>query len=87
MKELKGKKGIAYFCGGTDGIDGNSRYAGAFGSWKIYERSVQKNLDINSYLKTNDSTTFFEKAGGVLETGYTGTNVADIGILIIDATC
>jgi len=87
MKELKGKKGIAYFCGGTDGIDGNSRYAGAFGSWQIYERAVQKNLDINSYLKTNDSTTFFEKAGGVLETGYTGTNVADIGILIIDATC
>ncbi|MFO7748674.1 MAG: DUF4147 domain-containing protein [Desulfobacteraceae bacterium] len=87
MKALKGKKGIAYFCGGTDGIDGNSRYAGAFGSWKTYERSVQKNLDLNFHLKNNDSTPFFEKAGGVLETGYTGTNVADVGILIIDPTC
>ena len=82
MKELKDTKGISCFSGGTDGIDGNSDYAGAFGSQQIYEKSVEKNLDIDEYLNNNDSTTFFQKTGGVLKTGYTGTNVADIAIIL-----
>lgn len=82
MKELKDREGLSYFSGGTDGIDGNSDYAGAFGSRQIYEKSVEKNLDIDEYLNNNDSTTFFQKTGGVLKTGYSGTNVADIAIIL-----
>jgi hydroxypyruvate reductase/glycerate 2-kinase len=82
MKELKDREGISYFSGGTDGIDGNSDYAGAFGSRQIYEKSVEKNLDIDEYLNNNDATTFFQKTRGVLKTGYTGTNVADIAIIL-----
>ena len=82
MKELKDREGISYFSGGTDGIDGNSDYAGAFGNRQIYENSVKKNLNIDEFLNNNDSTTFFQKTGGVLKTGYTGTNVADIAIIL-----
>ncbi|MEN8211639.1 MAG: DUF4147 domain-containing protein [Thermodesulfobacteriota bacterium] len=82
MRELKDSANISYFSGGTDGIDGNSDYAGAFGSRQIYEKSVEKNLDIDEYLNNNDSTTFFQETGGVLKTGYTGTNVADIAIIL-----
>ena len=82
MKELKDRKDIFYFSGGTDGIDGNSDYAGAFGNWQIYENSVKNNLNIDEFLNNNDSTTFFQKTGGVLKTGYSGTNVADIAIIL-----
>jgi len=82
MKELKNRKDIFYFSGGTDGIDGNSDYAGAFGNWQIYENSVKKNLNIEKFLNNNDSTTFFQKTGGILKTGYSGTNVADIAIIL-----
>ena len=82
MKELKDREDISYFSGGTDGIDGNSDYAGAFGNWQVYENSVKKNLNIDEFLNNNDSTTFFQKTGGVLKTGYTGTNVADIAIIL-----
>ncbi len=82
MKELKDREGISYFSGGTDGIDGNSDYAGAFGNRQVYENSVKKNLNIDEFLNNNDSTTFFQKTGGVLKTGYTGTNVADIAIIL-----
>jgi len=82
MKELKDREDISYFSGGTDGVDGNSDYAGAFGNRQIYENSVKKNLNIDEFLNNNDSTTFFQKTGGVLKTGYTGTNVADIAIIL-----
>ncbi len=82
LRELKNTKNISYFSGGTDGIDGNSDYAGAFGNWQIYENSVEKNLDIDDFLNRNDSTIFFQKTGGVLKTGYSGTNVADIAIIL-----
>ncbi|HWP78327.1 MAG TPA: DUF4147 domain-containing protein [Candidatus Nitrosotenuis sp.] len=61
---------------GTDGIDGNTKYAGA-----IFYRSIQKN-EIERYLQNNDSNSFFKKYGGLIKTGPTHTNLMDIGLVM-----
>jgi len=59
---------------GTDGIDGNTKYAGAISS--------NNRLGINDYLKNNDSHNYFKKYGGLIKTGPTHINVNDIGVII-----
>lgn len=61
---------------GTDGVDGNTKYAGA-----IFYRGVQKN-EIERYLQNNDSNSFFKKHGGLIKTGPTHTNLMDIGLVM-----
>ncbi|MFM8659536.1 MAG: glycerate kinase [Candidatus Nitrosotenuis sp.] len=60
---------------GTDGIDGNTKHAGA-----IFSGTV--NYDIQPYLKNNDSNSFFAKYGGLIKTGPTHTNLLDIGVIL-----
>jgi len=60
---------------GTDGIDGNTKYAGAIFSNK-------KLNHVGPYLKNNDSFSFFKKFGGLIHTGPTHANVNDIGLII-----
>ena len=61
---------------GTDGIDGNTEFAGA-----IIDNSI-KSQKINDYLRNNDSNSFFKKHGGLVKTGYTHTNLMDIGLIL-----
>jgi hydroxypyruvate reductase len=61
----------------TDGIDGNTNYSGAL--IKNHSINLQK---ISSYLKNNDSNSFFKKYGGLIQTGPTNTNLMDIGLII-----
>ena len=60
---------------GTDGIDGNTKFAGSL-------FSTEYKYDGTSYLKNNDSSSFFKKFGGLIETGVTQNNVNDIGVII-----
>lgn len=60
---------------GTDGVDGTTNFAGAI--WKTDEK-IDK---IKSYLEKNDSYHFFNKYGGLIFTGPTGTNLMDIGLV------
>jgi len=62
---------------GTDGIDGNTKHAGA-----ITENFSISSQKITKYLKNNDSNSFFKKYGGLIKTGYTHTNLMDIGIIL-----
>ena len=65
---------------GTDGVDGNSRLAGAFIDEEVVARIQAAGLDPQDALDRNDSEAFFDACGGGLETGPTGTNVADLVI-------
>jgi hydroxypyruvate reductase len=62
---------------GTDGIDGNTKYAGA-----ISENLTSRANEKTSFLKTNNSSSYFQKHGGLINTGYTGTNLNDIGLIL-----
>ena len=60
---------------GTDGIDGNTKFAGSIFSTKTKH-------DGGKYLKNNDSSSFFKKFGGLIETGITQNNINDIGVIL-----
>ena len=61
----------------TDGIDGNTTYSGS-----LIENHSSNVEMISSYLKDNDSSSFFKKYGGLIKTGPTHTNLIDVGLII-----
>jgi glycerate-2-kinase len=68
---------------GTDGIDGNSHGAGALVDAQVDKAVLMTGVNPGAYLDDNDSTTFFEKTKGLLVTGPTGTNVADVQLYLV----
>jgi len=62
---------------GTDGIDGNSVFAGALTENTRMDSSVMKEFLINS-----DSGRFFQKQKGSIVTNFTHTNLMDIGLIL-----
>ncbi len=68
---------VTIFSGGTDGIDGPTDAAGAIAD------AATPRLNAAKFLANNDSYRFFEKAGGLVKTGPTGTNVMDVRILLV----
>jgi glycerate 2-kinase len=66
----------------TDGRDGNSPAAGAIADGYSNARAQKKHLNPLEYLKNNNSSTFFENLGDSFHTGFTGTNVMDIQIIL-----
>ncbi len=62
---------------GTDGIDGNSVFAGAI------TENIKIDLDImKDFLKNSDSGRFFQKQKGNVITNATHTNLMDIGVIL-----
>jgi len=74
---------IYFLSASTDGNDGPTDAAGAFASLNILKESKRKSLNIEEYLNNNDSYNFFKKAGYLLKTGPTNTNVCDIQVAIV----
>jgi len=72
--------GAAVLSCGTDGIDGNSPAAGAVADGDLTKRAAQLGEDPSSYIRANDSYTFFKKMGGLVVTGPTGNNVRDVRV-------
>ncbi len=70
-----------YICAfGTDGIDGNSPAAGAIAGPFCFRGKTIEEAQVA--LANHDSSCFFEDVGSTLLTGYTGTNVMDIVIIL-----
>ena len=68
---------------GTDGRDGPTDAAGAIVDAGTWPRITDAGLDPAALLANNDSYAALQASGDLLITGATGTNVADIQILII----
>lgn len=75
--------GLAALFAGTDGNDGPTDAAGAFVDGGTAARAREAGLDPASFLEDNDSYTFFDRTGGLFRPGPTGTNVMDIGIILV----
>lgn len=67
----------------TDGVDGHSDLAGAVADRETLKRSRSGGLDYRKYLTNYDSATFFNRLGLEIKTGPSGTNVADITLVLI----
>ena len=68
---------------GTDGSDGPTDAAGAVVNGNTIKRAKFKGIDAQRALNAHDSYRFFQKVGGHIKTGPTGTNVNDVYILLI----
>jgi hydroxypyruvate reductase len=62
---------------GTDGIDGNSLFAGAITENTKIDESI-----IKEFLKNSDSARFFQKQKSNIKTDFTHTNLMDIGVIL-----
>ncbi len=67
----------------TDGVDGRSDLAGAIADMDTLKVASSQGLEYEGYLAGYDSATFFKKLGLGIETGPTGTNVADVTCVLV----
>lgn len=80
---LATQPGITILSAGTDGTDGPTDAAGAITDQELMLSAAAQGLDAAHYLAQHDAYRFFEKAGGLIKTGPTQTNVMDIMLAII----
>jgi hydroxypyruvate reductase len=82
------KKGLTgewtFLSGGTDGIDGVSPSAGGIVDNDSLERMKKAGVNPTKLLDNNDSYHALKSSDDLLMTGATGTNVADLQILLIE---
>jgi len=82
---LRNHKGITLLSAGTDGTDGPTSAAGAVVDCDTFNDAVSQQIIPDDYLVEFDSFNFFRKAGGLIITGPTMTNVMDIIVVIIES--
>ena len=80
--EIMNHNVVGLFCG-TDGIDGPTDAAGAVCDGKTRIRARKMDVSAREHLTENDSYHFFDYLGDLIITGSTGTNVMDLGIVLI----
>jgi glycerate 2-kinase len=81
---LKDTPAITFLSGGTDGTDGSTDAAGAVVDSFTWQNADKLKLNSKKYIENFDSYHFFKKAGGLITTGPTQTNVMDMMIALIE---
>ena len=72
-----------FLSGGTDGRDGPTDAAGGIVDGGTLARIGASGQDVDALLANNDSYAALKAAGDLLITGATGTNVADVQVLLL----
>lgn len=83
FEEYPNNRQMFFLAAGTDGIDGPTDAAGAIITYKTIPNAIQKAYLYKDYLARHDSYNFFNNVGGLVKTGYTGTNVNDLFIALV----
>jgi len=73
---------ITFLAGGTDGIDGPTDAAGGIVDGGTAGRGLDKGLDPGASLDDNDAYGYLSATGDLIVIGSTGTNVADLWIVL-----
>jgi hydroxypyruvate reductase len=81
--DIAGMEDVVILSAGTDGADGPTDAAGAVADGTTIARAGRRGLDAGGMLWNNDSYHFFEALGDLIKTGPTGTNVADIQVVLV----
>ena len=79
---IEGLSGVLIVSVATDGVDGPTIAAGGIVDGETVSRIRARGIDPRSALDSNDSHIALAAAGDLLETGPTGTNVADMCLVI-----
>lgn len=80
-KSLKGD--WVFLSGGTDGRDGPTNAAGGM----VDSTTLTRIREPESYLTNHDAYHALQQGDALLQIGATGTNVADLQILLLLPTC
>ncbi len=72
-----------FLSGGTDGRDGPTDAAGGIADQYTLNRMIHVGINPLAMLDNNDSYTALKSSLDLLDTGATGTNVADLQVLLI----
>jgi hydroxypyruvate reductase/glycerate 2-kinase len=75
--------GVTVLSGGTDGEDGPTEAAGAVGDAETLRIMAETGLSAEDHLRRHDAYTLFDRVGGLLKTGLTGTNVMDVRVILV----
>jgi glycerate 2-kinase len=73
----------AFLSGGTDGRDGPTDAAGGLTDPLTIHRIDESGRSVLRYLENNDAYHALQKADALVMTGATGTNVADLQVLLL----
>lgn len=76
---IAGQPQTLIFSAGTDGTDGPTDAAGAW----VDGGTIPNHMGAESALANNDSYNYFRRAGNLVITGPTGTNVMDLRIVLV----
>jgi glycerate-2-kinase len=80
---IQGLSDVVVCAAGTDGGDGPTDAAGAIADGTTVARASARGISAGAYLENNDSYEFFSRAGGLVKTGPTSTNLLDLYLLLI----
>ncbi len=81
--KIAGLMDTAVFSIGSDGTDGPTDAAGGYCDGETKNTLEKAGVSIFQSLQENDAYHALEKAGGLIITGATGTNVNDVAVLLI----
>jgi len=79
--EIDGRP-ITFLAGATDGVDGPTDAAGGIVDGGTIGRGRAMGLDAVTFLKDNDANTYLTATDDLIMTGPTGTNVADLWLVL-----
>lgn len=77
--------GVTVLSGGTDGEDGPTDAVGAVADATTLAGLAEHQLSAEDFLRRHDAYTLFERVGGLIRTGLTGTNVMDVRLVLVIA--
>jgi len=82
-KKIDGLQNVLISSFATDGIDGPTNAAGGIVDGRSLQKAAEKGLDVNDFLKRNDTYPLLKQIQGLLITGPTASNVADISFILV----
>ena len=84
LKNFPKNKNMVFLSAASDGVDGNSDASGAIIDNETLKTISKLNLNIDKYLNSFDSNSFFKQSTDLLIPGPTHNNMLDIVIIYID---
>jgi len=82
-QQLADLEGVLLSSMATDGTDGSTDAAGAVVTGTTLRRAKQAGIDVRAALEGHAAYPVFQKLGDLIVSGPTGTNVADIQVLLL----
>jgi hydroxypyruvate reductase/glycerate 2-kinase len=76
-------RGVTVLSGGTDGEDGPTDAAGACADATVLGRAAEDGVSPEPFLHGHNAYPFFERFGGLIRCGLTGTNVMDVRLVLV----